>query len=442
MIQKLISMRPFLLLVGALGLFAFSGKTQTLYFPPLTGTSWETVSPASLGWCTDQVDSLYRFLDQKNTKAFIVLKDGKIVLEKYFDRFTRDSIWYWASAGKTLTAFLVGQAQEEGLLKLSDPTTKYLGKGWTALPADKEDKITLWNELTMTSGLDDKVADPYCTLPSCLTYKADAGTRWAYHNAPYTLLENVLENATKKDINVFTASHLRDRIGMNGLWLKDGYNNVYFSNARSMARFGLLILNKGIWNRDTLLHDTAYFRQMVTPSQSINNSYGYLWWLNGYKNHMLPGTQIVFKGSIIPNAPKDMFAGLGKNDQKVYVVPSSNLVVVRMGESAGLSLLALSNFDDQLWENLNLVLCNPTSVRQAPLPSPMSVYPNPVSDLLHLELPGQPEAFDVRIFDIQGKLVREFSGIQAIPVADLPKGIYAVQARTEKTLHIARFVKE
>ena len=435
-------MRPFLVLVCALGLFTSPGRAQQLYFPPLTGSTWETISPSSLGWCTDQIDSLYRFLDQKNTKAFIVLKDGKVVLEKYFDRFTRDSIWYWASAGKTLTAFLVGQAQEEGLLKISDPTSKFLGKGWTALPADKEDKITLWNELTMTSGLDDKVADPYCTLPSCLTYKADAGTRWAYHNAPYTLLENVLESAASKDINVFTASRLRDRIGMNGAWFKDGYNNVYFSNARSMARFGLLILNKGVWNRDTLLRDTAYFRQMVTPSQSINNSYGYLWWLNGYKNHMLPGTQIVFNGSIIPNAPKDMIAGLGKNDQKVYVVPSSNLVVVRMGESAGLSLLALSNFDDQLWENLNSVICTTTPVRQIDPPSPLKIYPNPVSNILQLELPGQPETFEIRIYDMQGKWIRQLPGTNAIPVGDLPKGMYVIQARTEEGLHIARFVKE
>lgn len=435
-------MRPILLLVCALGLFTSPGRAQQLYFPPLTGSAWETISPSSLGWCTDQIDSLYRFLDQKNTKAFLVLKDGKVVLEKYFDRFTRDSIWYWASAGKTLTAFLVGQAQEEGLLKVSDLTSKYLGKGWTALPGDKEDKITLWNQLTMTSGLDDKVSDPYCTLPACLTYKADAGTRWAYHNAPYTLLENVLESASSKDINVFTASHLRDRIGMNGAWFKDGYNNVYFSNARSMARFGLLILNKGVWNRDTLLRDTAYFRQMVTPSQTINNSYGYLWWLNGYKNHMLPGTQIVFNGSTVPNAPKDMIAGLGKNDQKVYVIPSSNLVVVRMGESAGLSLLALSNFDDQLWENLNSVICNTTPVRQVDPPSPLKIYPNPVSNNLHLELPGLPETFEIQIYDMQGKRIRQLPGTNDIPVGDLPKGLYVVQARTEKGWHLARFVKE
>ncbi|NBU04032.1 MAG: hypothetical protein EBT60_06995 [Bacteroidetes bacterium] len=76
-------------------------KAQTTYFPPNTGT-WETITPQSLGWCDANIDSLYNYLNQKNTKAFIILKDGKIVLEKYFGNFTQDSIWYWASASPHL----------------------------------------------------------------------------------------------------------------------------------------------------------------------------------------------------------------------------------------------------------------------------------------------------------------------------------------------------
>jgi hypothetical protein len=95
---------------------------------------------------------------------------------------------------------------------------------------------------------------------------------------------------------------------------------------------------------------------MVNTSQSINASYGYLWWLNGMTSHMLPQTQLIFSGSIVPNAPSDMIAALGKNDQKVYVVPSQKLVVIRMGDSAGLPLLALSNFDNEIWGRLKLVI--------------------------------------------------------------------------------------
>lgn len=78
---------------------AFLAQGQTIYFPPLTGNTWDTLSPRSQGWCTDQLPALYNYLGATNTKAFIVLKNGRIVLERYFGTFTADSTWYWASAG-------------------------------------------------------------------------------------------------------------------------------------------------------------------------------------------------------------------------------------------------------------------------------------------------------------------------------------------------------
>ena len=143
---------------------------------------------------------------------------------------------------------------------------------------------------------------------------------------------------------------------MNGAWLKTGYNNVYYSNARSMARFGLLLLNKGKWNQTAILNDSTYFNTQVNSSQSLNLSYGYLTWLNGKASYMLPSVQLVFNGMLTPNAPADMFAALGKNDQKVYVVPSQKLVVIRMGESAGNAQLALSSFDNELWGKLKPII--------------------------------------------------------------------------------------
>lgn len=90
-----------------------------------------------------------------------------------------------------------------------------------------------------------------------------------------------------------------------------------------MARFGLLIQNKCIWNNDTLLYDSAYLNQMVNTSQNINLSYGYLWWLNGKASYMVPTLQTKFKVSYVPNAPFDMYAGIGKNGQLVCISPSS-----------------------------------------------------------------------------------------------------------------------
>ena len=334
-----------------------TGSSTSIYFPPLTGTDWQTETAASLGWDTTQLNALYPYLQSKDTKAFIILKNGKVVSEKYFGTFTTDSLWYWASAGKTMTGFLVGIAQQQGLININDLTSKYLGTGWTSEPLAKENLITIKNQLTMTSGLDDGVSDPDCTLPGCLVYKADAGTRWAYHNAAYTLLDEVVENASKLTYNVYFQQNIGSKIGMGGTWVKTpNSNNIFYSNARSMARFGLLMLNNGKWGSTILLSDTNYFNSQVNTSQNLNLSYGYLTWLNGKSSCMLPQSQTVFPVSIIPNGPTDMYAALGKNDQKIYVVPSQQLVIIRMGNTAGGVSLASSDFDNELWGKLKTII--------------------------------------------------------------------------------------
>ncbi|MEY3343099.1 MAG: hypothetical protein RL090_783 [Bacteroidota bacterium] len=335
-------------------------KAQSLYFPPNGGNQWDTISPSSLGWCQNRIDSLYQFLDSNNTKAFILLKDGKIVLENYFGGFAQNDPWYWASAGKTVTSFVTGIAQQEGFLNINDTTSQYLGTGWTSCTPSQEEKITIWHQLTMTSGLDDGVPDHYCTLDTCLVYKADAGTRWAYHNGPYTLLDQVISTATGASLNSYTTQKLLNPTGMTGVFLPNGYNNVFYSNARTMARFGLLILNQGVWNGNVLMSDTTYFNQMVNTSQQLNKSYGYLWWLNGKPSFMLPTLQNVFQGSLNPSAPPDMIAALGKNGQLLNVVPSENMVWLRMGDSQGTGDVSVL-LNNQIWDKINQLPC-PTSV--------------------------------------------------------------------------------
>jgi CubicO group peptidase (beta-lactamase class C family) len=357
-------MRYCLLILLSLYLFACKKEASVtdqpqsapLYFPPINSKDWQTASASSLKWNEAKLNNLHEYLQQKNTKAFIILHNGKIVSEKYFGDFTTDSMWYWASAGKTLTAMLVGIAQQEGKLNINHTTARYLGAGWTSAPADKENLITIRHQLTMTSGLDDTGSDDDCTLPSCLQYKADAGTRWAYYNAAYTLLDKVVEAATATTYNNYFQQKIRNRIGMNGVWLRNGYNNVFYSTARSMARFGLLMLAKGRWEQTAIISDTSYFNAQVTSSQQLNPSYGYLTWLNGKAVHMLPSVQAIFQGSLVPNAPADMYAALGKNDQKVYIVPSQKLVVIRMGNTAGNVQLALSSFDNELWGKLKEII--------------------------------------------------------------------------------------
>ena len=335
---------------------------STLYFPPLNSDEWESRSPSELGWNISDLDGLLTYLEDNNTRAFIVLKDGKIVIEEYFGNnilgtapFDRNTQWYWASAGKTLTATLVGIAQQEGLLNINNTTSTYLGNGWTNLTSDKEDMITVKNQLTMTTGLEYNVSDLDCTLPSCLTYRTDAGQQWFYHNAPYTLLEKVVENASGIDFNDYTNQKVESVIGMNGQWISQAYNNVYWSTARDMARFGLLILNKGKWSNTGVLSDAEYYEQMLNTTQSLNPSYGYLWWLNGKESIIFPGLPNSFDVPLSDNAPIDLFAGMGKNGQFVEVIPSKNLVVIRMGETPDGSLVPIT-FHNEMWEKINLVI--------------------------------------------------------------------------------------
>lgn len=335
---------------------------ETIYFPPIGGTVWETTTPESLGWNTAALQPLYEYLQQQDTRAFLVLKNGKIVLEKYFGQnaqgtapFVQSSYWQWASAGKTLTGFTVGKAQQEGFLNINNKTSQYLGTGWTSLPVAKEALITVRHQLTMTSGLDDGTGDADNTAPSSLVYKADAGTRWAYHNAPYTLLQKVVAAATGQTYNSYFEAKLKSKIGMDGQWIQNGDNNVYWSTPRSMARFGLLMLAKGKWNDTEILGDSTYYKAAVTTSQAINLSYGYLWWLNGKTSYMVPQSQYVFAGYAAPAAPADMIAAMGKDGQLLNIVPSKGLIVVRMGSSTNSGLVSIP-LQNEIWEKLNAVV--------------------------------------------------------------------------------------
>jgi CubicO group peptidase (beta-lactamase class C family) len=334
---------------------SLSGFAQERYFPPVNSDEWESISPQSLHWNQAAIDSLYDCLGEANTKAFILLYEGKIVLEKYFDGHSQDKSWYWASAGKSLTAFLIGIARQEKYLSVTDPVSKYLGEGWTDATPEQEGKITVRHQLTMTSGLNDGDSPGFCTDDSCLTYLADAGTRWAYHNAPYTLLDSVLQKAAGGTLNDFVQRKLKNKTGITGQYYPSGYNKIFFSTARSMARYGLLILNKGNWNGDPILADTVFFNQMVNTSQPLNKSYGYLWWLNGKSSYMQPQSRKVFEGSLIPNAPPDMIAALGMNGQIIHVSPGRNIVVVRMGnapDTKGAAAVS-SSLSCRIWEFIN-----------------------------------------------------------------------------------------
>ena len=347
-----------ILLILLLPLFGCNKKeepkpNESMYFPSNTDTAWETTSMNSLGWNQSAVQPLKDYLVHKNTKSFMILVNGRIVMEEYFNGHNQKTAWQWNSAGKTLVATTTGIAQQERLLDIDNKMSQYIGTGWTSEPIAKENLITSRHLLTMTSGINDA---GNLVIPSNLTYLADAGTRWSYHNV-FQKLMDVVAAASKQEFESYFNSKLKSKIGMDGYWNYGLIFKIYHSNTRSMARFGLLALNKGKWKNEQIINDT-FFNQSIHTSQNINPSYGYLWWLNGKASFMVPGGQSVYQGSLVPNAPADMYAAMGAQDQRIYVIPGKNMVVVRMGDASDPANpdFALSGFDADLWQKINEVI--------------------------------------------------------------------------------------
>lgn len=406
------------------------------YYPPLQGDEWEATAPEELGWCTEELPPLLDFVEETNAKGFLVLYKGRIVIEEYYDDFGQDSAWYWASAGKSLTAFLTGMVQEENLLDINDPTSDYLGQGWTNMSSEQEAAINIRHQLTMCTGMDFTVEDLNCLSPECLNYGQDPDQNWYYHNAPYRLVQDVLENAANQSMSALTFSRLGLNAGITGIWS----NYIFFSKPRSMARFGLLNLSRGVWNGNTLLGDTEYLDAMTASSQDSNPAYGYLWWLNGKSTYKLPGFNLSFEGKLIPSAPDDTYAALGANDQKIYVVPSMDLVVVRVGDAADESALALADFDEALWQKLMRLFCMETSLNEVNEPELIGIEPNSVQDNFSI---SEGQDYDkVQVYNLRGELLKIFNPSETYPVSELPRGLYFVRVfHKNQNIGQGKFIK-
>jgi CubicO group peptidase (beta-lactamase class C family) len=404
---------------------------QNSYFPPITNAYWATLSLEEAGFCSTNEEALYDYLAETNTDAFLLLKDGKIVIEKYFGDFTAASPNAWFSAGKSLMAFAVGVAKDLDFLDINDRTADYLGAGWTDCP-ETEDSIRVIHQLTMTSGLSDAAGDTNCNAPECLVCLAAPGTRWAYHTGAYTLLGEVIEAATSQDLNDFIAESIKRPTGMTGQYRYFGDNRIFISNARSMARFGLLMLNGGTWDGTAILRDTNYFQAMTTPSQDLNKSYGYLWWLNGQVSYRVPSLQLDFPGLFMPNAPAETYAAIGKNGQLINIVPSQGLVMVRMGATPGDESLVSSNYNDAVWAKINDLNCT-TATTSVGTGNELTIFPNPSMSEVRLSAPAGLSW--VTIYDNSGRNLDRFrlSGLVAdLNLEGLPKGVLHLRIVTRR----------
>ena len=119
----------------------------------------------------------------------------------------------------------------------------------------------------MTAGIND--TKQYVIKPN-LKNIIDPETRWAYSNI-FQKLTDVVNKASNKPFETYFNEKLKSKIGMEGFWNFGTIFTIYHSNTKSMARFGLLALNKGKWNNEQIINE-SYFNESVSTSQSINPS--------------------------------------------------------------------------------------------------------------------------------------------------------------------------
>ena len=305
------------------------------YYPPVSG-EWERADPAKNGWSAAGLEKLVAIVKENESATFMMLTQGRILVEQYFGPVTAATPNDVASVQKSVTSTLLGMAREKKLLTLDDSVSKYLAPGWSKATPAEESVITLRHLMTHSSGLD----------PRTLKKTSAPGAKFDYNTDAYQKLRPVLEKATGTAIAPLTKSWLFDPIGGAATvdWRdrgeKDATGAIQYGltlTARDMARFGLLSLRRGRWQANQLIQ-AAWYDEAWAPSK-VSKEYGLLWWLMAAR-----------RGKTLKNAPADWVAALGAKDQKIYVIPSLDLVVTRQGLAAGEETESSSSFDDVLFK--------------------------------------------------------------------------------------------
>ncbi|MGE8555119.1 MAG: serine hydrolase domain-containing protein [Chryseobacterium jejuense] len=272
-------------------------------------------------------------LKQSKTASLVVIKNGKILHEQYWDGYNQLSQTNSFSMAKAVTVMLLGKALEEGLInnideKLSDFYAEFKEKTFG-------NDVTLKNLAQMESGLDwdENYNNPF--LPNAKAYygkslvkavfsrkfKEQPGTRFEYQSGTTQLLGFALKKALKQPLASYLSEKFWTPLGMeqNAKWSTDDYGmeKTYcciHSNTRDFAKLGLLFLNDGKVGDQQILN-TDFIKQMRTPTEKSENIYGMGFWIN----HDNPIKHYYF---------------LGLQGQYIIMVPEHNMVIVKTGSYA------------------------------------------------------------------------------------------------------------
>jgi CubicO group peptidase (beta-lactamase class C family) len=268
----------------------------------------------------------------KRTRAILVIYKDKIIAEKYDTGFDKNSKILGWSMTKSITATLFGILQKQGKININKPAPI---AEWAK---DERAKITVNDLLHMNSGLEwEEKYDKICDATQMLFQAEDMSqsqlikpaqfkpnTHWNYSSGTTNLLSGILRRQfkTHQEYLDFWYSALIDKIGMNSMLVETDMAGNYvgssygWATTRDWAKFGLLYLHKGNWNGEQLF-DENWSKYVATPTNGSKGDYGAHFWLNA--------------GGHYPNAPRDMYSANGFQGQKVFIIPSQDLVIVRMG---------------------------------------------------------------------------------------------------------------
>jgi CubicO group peptidase (beta-lactamase class C family) len=279
---------------------------------------------------------------QNGTVAFLVIKDGKILHEEYWDGHDVESITNPFSVSKGIVGLAIGAALDDGYIKsLDQPASDFIAE----FKNQGRGQITIKDLLTMSSGLGVKgskasmlflAAQSYYgqnlnKMGDLLQVNEPSGVKFSYQNFNTEVLAIIIKKATGKNLADYVAEKFWKHMGAEhpALWSldqKDGLEKAYCcfnTTARDIARWGQLILNNGTWNGDTLV-SANYVRQSIQPDSFLTDDsghpvdfYGYHWWIVNFQGHFIP----YMRGIV---------------GQYLFVIPDEHAIIVRFGTKHGI----------------------------------------------------------------------------------------------------------
>ena len=282
----------------------------------------------------------------RGTRAVVVVYKGRIIAEKYAPGFTKDTPLMGWSITKSITNALVGIMVGEGKLRLDDPAPVAEWSG----PGDPRGAITLDQMLRMSSGLDyvEDYVDVLSDTPFMLFGTLDAAgftsakpldvepdSRWRYISGSPNLVCRIIREALNGSLSryfEFPRRKLFDRIGMQSAVIEPDAAGTFvgssfsYATARDWARFGLLYLQDGVWEGERIFPE-GWVTYSTTPiPKAPIGQYGAYWWLNA-------GNPVGSSNRRYPTLPADLYSADGYEGQFVILIPSRDVVLVRLGLS-------------------------------------------------------------------------------------------------------------